>query len=400
MHYHGGTMSKICSLPFNHLASHPNGSVSLCCQADMNNQDSFARTNGKMLFLGKDSLDTIRNSDSFKQVRLDMLAGKEPEQCRRCYETERSGGISKRQYENKNFNWNDDDAFTYVDGSIDSDLQFIELRLGNTCNLACVTCNGVSSSKWIKDEKELAKKIEWFKPFENNKQTRWFESEEFYEHLGSISKHVKKIYINGGEPMLIKQHKVLLKKLIELGVSKNIRLEYSINLTIQDQEFLDLWQEFEFVMVQVSIDALWELNDWIRYGSKFTEIKKTLEWLVKNRPFNTHIMGCQTISAINACKISDMEEFLSGYGIDSTVNPVYSPDFFSASALTEAEKIKVRKSLVHVKNANSVKVINAWLDTHDTDYSMRDKLNEFVKNVDSIRTIKYPKFMGDIVIGK
>jgi organic radical activating enzyme len=393
-------MSKTCFHPWNGLSTHPNGTVSLCCQAEMENALGFAKTNNEMLFLGKNSLDEIRNSDSFKQVRLDMMAGREPAACHRCYETERSGGVSKRQYENKNFNWKEEDAFTYVDGSIESPLQFIELRLGNTCNLSCVTCNSVSSSKWSKDEKALAKKIEWFKPFENSKQTRWFESEEFYENLGAISKHVKKIYINGGEPMLIKQHKVLLKKLIELNVAKNIGLEYSINLTIQDKEFLELWSQFESVLVQVSIDALGDMNDWIRYGSKFDHIKETLEWLVKNKPDNTYIIGCQTISAVNACQINDMEIFLTRYGIESTVNPVYSPDYFSASALTEAEKIKIRKTLVHVKSKISVDAINVWLDSNKTEYAIRDKLNAVINNLNDIRTIKYPKYLGDIVIGK
>jgi MoaA/NifB/PqqE/SkfB family radical SAM enzyme len=393
-------MSKVCCLPFNGLSTHPNGSVSLCCQAEMKDALGFAKTNNQMLFLGKNTLDEIRNSDSFKQVRLDMLADREPAACHRCYETERSGGVSKRQYENKNFNWKDSDTYTYVDGSVDTNLQFIELRLGNTCNLSCVTCNSVSSSKWIKDEKALEKKIEWFKPFENSKQTRWFESEDFYKNLADISKHVSKIYINGGEPMLIKQHKVLLRKLIELGVAKNIRLEYSINLTVQDKEFLELWKEFNFVIIQVSIDAVGELNNWIRYGSNFQDIKTNLEWLVANKSTNSNIIGCQTISAINACQISEMETFLDQYGIITTVNPVYSPDYFSASALTEAEKIKIKKTLFHLKNKDSIRIIDSWLDSNKTDHGLRDKLNEFIINLDSLRSIKYPKYLGDIVIGR
>jgi len=34
-------MSKtFCPLPWNHLATHPNGSVTLCCESDMENRNS------------------------------------------------------------------------------------------------------------------------------------------------------------------------------------------------------------------------------------------------------------------------------------------------------------------------------------------------------------------------
>lgn len=389
-----------CCLPFMHIATHPNGAVSLCCQADMTNPNSFARTNNEMLFLGKSTMDEIRNSDSFKQVRLNMIAGIEPEACHRCYETERSGGRSKRMLENHLYGWKEEDAFTYVDGSIDSPLQFIELRLGNTCNLACVTCNSISSSKWSKDEKTLSKKIEWFRAFENSKQTRWFESEEFYENLASISKHVRKIYINGGEPLLIKQHRVLLQKLIDMGVAKNIHIEYSINLTIKEQDFINLWSHFQQVTVQFSIDAVGEMNDWIRYGSNFGEIQNNLEWYIANKPHNVFYMICQTVSAVNACQISEMKEFASKYDLFMHVNPVYSPDYFSAAALTEAEKIKVKKSIASLNDTRIQSTMNSWLDNNKSDDTVRDKLNQVVNALNEARDIQYPKQLGDIVIGK
>lgn len=377
---------------WNHLASHPNGSVSVCCQGDFSNSDTFARTNGQMLFLGKNTLDEIRNSESFKQVRLNMLAGIEPSQCHRCYETERSGGRSKRQLENHLYNWKEDDTFTYVDGSIDSPLQFIELRLGNTCNLACITCNSISSSKWSKDEQFLTKKIEWFKAFENSKQTRWFESEEFYENLAAISKHVQKIYINGGEPLLIKQHKVLLQKLIDMGVAKNIHIEYSINLTIKDEEFIELWSQFKRVVVQFSIDALGEFNDYLRWGSKFENIVANLEWFIANKPDNVYYMVCQTLSAINYVEVPCMYNWLKNYNLDMHVNPVYSPSYYSASALTEQEQEQVKESITKIDNQQIVSTVNSWLENNKPDYTERKKMKEVLNGLDETRGTNHKLF--------
>lgn len=380
---HGiGGMNKTCLHPFGGFSTHPNGSVSVCCQADMANPNSFARTNNKMLFLGQSSIDDIRNSDSFNMIREEMLAGREPATCKRCYDTERLSGTSKRIEDNRQFNWTD---------NVVSSLQFIELRLGNTCNLACITCNSVSSSKWLKDEKALEQKIEWFKSFENSKQTRWFESEEFYENLATISKHVKKIYINGGEPLLIKQHKVLLQKLVELDAAKDIIVEYSINLTITDTEFIDLWKQFKHVVVQFSIDATGEVNDFIRWGSKFEDIVKNLEWFIANKPNNTHYMVCQTLSAINYLEVPVLYEFVKKYSLDMYVNPVYSPSYFSAKSLTEQEKEQVRLSVGHL-DERIKSTVNAWLDNNEYDWNEQKKMKEVLESLDELRGTNYKRF--------
>lgn len=387
-------MPKTCHLMWKGLSTHPNGSVSACCQADFSNPNSFARTNNEMLFLGKASLEEIRNSDSFNQIRLNMIVGKEPPQCHRCYDTERSGGKSKRQQENTTFNWTEDDALTNVDGSIDTPLQFIELRLGNTCNLACITCNSVSSSKWYRDEQFLSKKLEWFKVFENSKQTRWFESEEFYENLAEISNHVSKIYINGGEPLLIKQHKVLLQRLIDMDVADKIKLEYSINLTITDIEFIDIWKQFKHVVVQFSIDALGEFNDYLRYGSDFSKIVENLEWFIANKPDNTYYMICQTLSAINYLEVPFVVDFFKKYNLNVNVNPVYSPSYFSSAALIEQEKEQVLNSISKNDNEQIKFAVKSWLENNPCDIEQRKQMFEILSALDESRGTTYKLYRG------
>jgi hypothetical protein len=57
-------MSKtFCPLPFTHLATHPIGTVSPCCSAEMNNGISTAKVNGKNMHLGEFSIAEIYNSE-------------------------------------------------------------------------------------------------------------------------------------------------------------------------------------------------------------------------------------------------------------------------------------------------------------------------------------------------
>ena len=96
-------MTKICSLPFTHLATHPHGGVTLCCISDHTNAASNARTKDRILNINSDSIDSVMNSDFYKEVRLQMKNGIEPDACKRCYEEERKGIKSKRIEENARY---------------------------------------------------------------------------------------------------------------------------------------------------------------------------------------------------------------------------------------------------------------------------------------------------------
>ena len=95
------------------------------------------------------------NSNSYKKARLEVLDGKKPKACLRCYAEEAKGMNSKRVEEIKNYPEYTIDVAREVTDSTgymkDVQLEFVELRLGNTCNVACRTCNPASSSKWRND---------------------------------------------------------------------------------------------------------------------------------------------------------------------------------------------------------------------------------------------------------
>ena len=49
---------------------------------------------------------------------------------------------------------------TYEDGSTDSKMQYIDIRMGTKCQLACVMCSPHDSSGWVKDWNAIYPQIE------------------------------------------------------------------------------------------------------------------------------------------------------------------------------------------------------------------------------------------------
>lgn len=83
------TDSTFCVLPWVHLATHPLGIVSLCCRVDYSTHQGIAGDSSQdtsdqsapLYTLNNQKLDQIINSQNFRNVRLEMLAGKKPKAC-------------------------------------------------------------------------------------------------------------------------------------------------------------------------------------------------------------------------------------------------------------------------------------------------------------------------------
>ena len=93
-------MSKTyCPLPWQHLATHPHGGVTLCCISDHTGGLNRARNKDNFLSLNDSSIEEHLNSDYYKEVRLQMLNNEKPKACLRCFEEEEKGLKSKRNHE-------------------------------------------------------------------------------------------------------------------------------------------------------------------------------------------------------------------------------------------------------------------------------------------------------------
>lgn len=328
---------SFCVLPWMHLATHPNGGVSLCCRSNHTNAISWAhkKDSKSLMLLDNENLIDVFNSHTFTHVREQMLKGNRPLECEGCWQDEDSGIESKRQYENK--------RWQHIIPILDLQSQpkkvqykYIELRLGNTCNTACITCNSYSSSKWYKDEKYLSESLDWFilRPQENWK---WFEDPEFYSNLAIMSKEAEEIYINGGEPTLIKAHYRYLEKLIKKKISQKVHLVYSLNLTQMPDEFLNLISNFKKVTINCSIDDLDERNYYIRWPTTWTHVCDSIDKLQNLYNINWNIT--QTVSALNVEHLDKFRSWtLNSYGKEPVHNYVMYPSYFSLSTLPKSYK--------------------------------------------------------------
>jgi len=390
-------MSKtICVLPWMHLATHPSGGTSLCCRSNHTNAVSWAKQHDSpmMMTLEEFKLKDMVNCDTNVRVRQAMLNSERPIECEGCWQDEDNGIKSKRQYENER--WQhiipklEQSAVIKKPNYI-----YVELRLGNICNNACLTCNSYSSSKWYPDEKKISKDLSWFKlrPFENFK---WFEDSEFYKELAEHSQDVEEIYINGGEPTLIKAHFEYLNHLIESGSAKNVHLVYSLNMMDIPDRLVELWKTFKQVTVNASIDDLGERNYYIRYPTQWDETIISIEKLNSLPNVQWHVT--QTVSILNVHTLSVFSQWLkTAYCKVPHHNYVLYPEYLSLAALPQGYK---KELIEHCRRLNLLPKyqFNDLVAKLSIDHNpeLLQKAKEFILAIDKARGLSYNKYIPEL----
>jgi MoaA/NifB/PqqE/SkfB family radical SAM enzyme len=264
---------KPCILPWINFSTTTFGRPRVCGYSD---DKILKKINVKL----KDSTITKEwNNDYFKEIRRDFLAGKWPENCKRCKYVENLDGISKRQDEN-GF-WYDQYKHliehTQEDGSVNYDPPHIDVRTGTICNLKCIHCGTGASSKW-KEDKLLLNKYPNTGDFDIN--NKWIEIEnEFWNSLRDSWHQTKRYNFLGGESFANKRHNEFLKDLSETEYAKDVNLAYVTNGSLINEDRLKQLSKFNSVVMRLSVDALGTAGEYFRYPIKWDSFTKQLEMI-------------------------------------------------------------------------------------------------------------------------
>jgi hypothetical protein len=263
---------------------------------------------------------TSWNSTYMKNVRLQMLNGEKPPSCMKCYKEEAAGHNSKRMWEtaywSKRVDLNKLLEETQPDGSVPPNLAYIDLRFGTKCQLACVMCSPHDSSGWIKDYKaifpavkneSLKETMQWEnKGSYNGSSYNWHKQnptfwKQFYEQMPNM----QQIYFAGGESLIIEEHYEILEECIRQGIAKNLELRYNSNGVEWREDLFDLWKEFKLVRFHYSVDSINEMNDYIRYPSKWNRTEEVFHILDNETGDNVEVTVACAVQALNIYYIPD-----------------------------------------------------------------------------------------------
>lgn len=323
---------SFCVAPWVHIHALPTGNLQPCCIWDYGEYrkqpDKFGNINNNKTVL------ELLNNNEFKNLRKSLLNGEQVAGCHRCYDRERSitstNEKSMRQWMNEFFRSELTEKIvseTSVDGNTSElEIQYLDIRFGNVCNLKCRMCGHGLSSTWYEEEIALAELKGFPKP------EKKFIHVDCYDKIESVLGSVKEIYFAGGEPFLYPEHLKILDKLVEIG-NTDCSIKYNTNLTTlkyKGRNLIDVWKKFPYVHVGASIDGMNDTVEYIRTNLKWKDFEKNFDTIKKEAP-HVCISPSPTIGILNIETFADFEKFCIKKGwydnrtfsLNYIMNPLY-----------------------------------------------------------------------------
>ncbi len=422
--------NNFCILPFIHLSTRTNGAMQLCCHANSGSAKDYRsmghnrKNTGEFVYVDKDRPSEYWNTEYYKNIRKKFMQGKAPIECRACFKEEASGYRSKRQWENDE--WSEKISFENVlarvepDGTAPFDIKYVDMKLGNKCDLACLMCNPGDSSKWIPDYNKLMKSdldqetkntLNWKK--EEGRLNWYRHNSVFWKDIKDKLDSTESFYIIGGEPTINSEFESFLEMCVKSGHSERIKLRFNTNGLTTTERHLELYKRFKHALIHLSVDGIGAHHDLIRYPSNWAEMEKKLDWW-DSTPNNIEVTIDTTASVLNILHIPDIVKWKLGKNYKKInkyptnrgligIHFLHSPDILNVTVLPKEIKEIVNQKYSELFDYLGNDVVEKYKKFHALLDFMNSKDNshmwprtlKYLDNMDSIRQTNWKNVLLD-----
>lgn len=351
-----------------------NGYCSSCCM-----MQHYFNNGSDSLNVKEHSFEEIFNTSSRKQIIDDFKNGIKNSACQHCWNEEESGIRSKRIRDNERF----------ADKNKKNMVQFLDLSMGNTCNIKCRTCGPFNSSKWAQEWKEFGffqGTDKEYKKYLQDFNSSYEEDSLFWESFEKNLSNVLHIDFYGGEPFLVKKQWEMLQNAIDSDYAKNLSIHYNTNGTVWNDKIFDILKEFKKVYIDFSIDGIEDKLFYIRHPAKWNDVYKNFKTVNENN-YNDkfHVSICITISTLNVYYIDEIVNFFLKHTKNMYLNLVFGPEHYCITNIPEDIKIIIKNKLENNVENVPIDTIMNFMFSKKCDDEKWQKFLELTKVQDKYR---------------
>jgi len=361
-----------CPLPWIHQFIQPSG-IKVCCSST----EQLAVTSAE-----------FERSEFLQTIKETILSGSAPKSCEACVKNEANNLTSTRTDALR-------DWPKYTAETVPHAIEYLDLRYDNLCNFACRTCEpnfSTSIDKEVDEHPELKK----FYSTQFIKLDRSNISNEIKEYYPTL----KRLNLTGGEPLLIKENLRILQELIDAGRT-NVQLIITTNVSTVNPKMLMLISQFDDVHWTLSIDAIEDAAEYIRYGSKWATIEKNVNDILG---LDHSVAINTTISAYSILTLSklvswfiDLKDTYNRQPLEIMFHTVTYPRHLHPQALSGMRRhqalVELQRSIDILKDIannperelDNLKNLQSTLVSAPEHAGLVKKFNEFTSMLDSIR---------------
>lgn len=319
----------------------------------------------------KKSPSALHLSESKKAEQAALLKGEQHPQCNYCWkvENETSNVMSDRVLKSAS-DW----AYPYLPSVLNTkempkNPSYLELDVGNTCNLRCVYCSPEYSTKWVEDIQRNGpyrvpdKNMNWFSmyPTEMVTELQSFDAVPYEEAFAKwwpvVRPHLKVFRLTGGEPLLNKITWDILQSLID-EPEPDMEICINTNLVVPSMLIDRLINTLNILQTRVkritiftSAEATGEHQEYIRDGLNWTEFTRNVDKVLTQVPlarvtFMTTISTLSVFTWVNfVTYVMNLRTLYRSPRIGLSVNYLRHPELLSLSSLNQSGRDYFRSGL-------------------------------------------------------
>jgi len=264
-----------CSYPFSSIFLGADAGIKPCCSA----RYEVGNLNNR-------SIVEILNSEKFKSIRRSILNETWHDNCSQCKKLESMNARSERSSLNETdyHKWEQLNQQNPLTEDF-FNLERIDLRWSNTCNLACNYCYEYFSSQWstIKGIKVNDVKDE--------------NQESLFQLIEKSKDKIENINLLGGEPLLQKQN----ARLVEILHDKRYYILTNLAVPLKTNKIAEKLLNEKYAAWGVSFETVGDRYEYVRHNASWNTFKDNLKFVKDQRndiTLNAHPLYC-TYSAFS-----------------------------------------------------------------------------------------------------
>lgn len=380
-----------CVAPWFQIRNNTDGSKSVCCKLKSNYPGSADQEPLEFL-----------NSDSIINLKKQLHNGERPTECMNCWKVEDNGRISMRQKLNGALTNNSSSIentwltsyFKHKNNFESEDLLMADIKIGNTCNYACVMCIPDDSSmiynEWRKKPNAffIKKKLQDDPKYLDRIKQNGYKNQYYKNYVTKVlsNKRLKYLKLLGGEPLLDQILLAQLKALPE-EKKKEISLYIVTNASKDLVEASTYLGNFKSIMYTVSLEGIGQVQEYARYGSKWSTVSANILKFKKKFPADISIHT--TLQTTSILGLKDLVEWTREHKLSMDLGLCVQPDYLSFSSLPNNVREDVIASLSNAQitmNQPTLGDEELWpvekiLDTMQSTVFKRELYEQFVSYI-------------------
>ena len=325
-------------MPWVSLEASPIGTVRPCCLAD----EEIRNDAGEKFMLTNSTFDQIQRSQDMQRLRQAFLDGERPQTCRKCWNEERAGRTSKRMHTLDRLKHMLPNQEWTVDAR---PLMFLDLKLGNICNLKCRICGSWSSSQFAVEEladMDQSQDKKSSHAYMMLKAGAWpRENATFWQEIDQVTDQIRYIEFTGGEPFMIQEHFDMLQGMVDRGIAHQVEIHYNTNGTHYPEHAVEIWRHFKTVEIAISIDDTGSRFEYQRTNAVWSEVEENIArfHLLRRSHANIQLQCCSTVNVFNIHYIDRLANWIASQQFDFVYwNIMHDAWYFSIATLPDAVK--------------------------------------------------------------